>query len=273
MQFRRIEPADSIKHLIECYWIIEDDNTEIVTQKIIPDGFPEIIFHYGDSYRILIDKMWEVQSKFLLAGQITKYFYLENTGKTAALGIKLKPTALTHLFEISMKACVDKVVSLEKYPLQELEIMQSILASTSDYKKVIYQLNNFFEELAKAKSHNKVAVDNAVNMIFRKNGMVTIPELCAVAYLGERQLLNQFRYYVGLSPKLYARIARLSYIFKLVQKNKDRWCSLAYEAAFFDHAHFIKDFKSFIGEKPSKYAFDEKNMANFFLSPPVPEIL
>jgi AraC-like DNA-binding protein len=53
----------------------------------------------------------------------------------------------------------------------------------------------------------------------------------------------------------------------LVQQHKEKWTSLAYEAAFFDQAHFIKDFKHFTGENPGKYSFDEKNMANFFLMP------
>ncbi|MEM1408493.1 MAG: helix-turn-helix domain-containing protein [Bacteroidota bacterium] len=40
---------------------------------------------------------------------------------------------------------------------------------------------------------------------------------------------------------------------------------IALDSGFFDQSHFIKDFKEFTGEDPSKYLFEEKNMANFFL--------
>jgi AraC-like DNA-binding protein len=83
--------------------------------------------------------------------------------------------------------------------------------------------------------------------------------------LSERQLLNQFRQQVGLSPKLYARIIRLNYIFQLMMEKKEKWSLLAYEAAYFDQAHFIRDFKTFTGDNPGQYAFNEKNFANFFL--------
>jgi AraC-like DNA-binding protein len=65
---------------------------------------------------------------------------------------------------------------------------------------------------------------------------------------------------------LFARIIRFSYIFQLVQDNHQSWCGLAYEAAFYDQSHFIRNFKDFTGENPADYKFEEKNMANFFLS-------
>jgi len=78
-------------------------------------------------------------------------------------------------------------------------------------------------------------------------------------------LENLFKKWVGLSPKLFARIIRFSYIFQLVQDNNQSWSSLAYEAAYYDQSHFIRNFKSFTGENPADYSFDEENMANFFL--------
>src|ERR1700754_1042334 len=102
MEFRRIEPTGVAARAVECYWTVKDDDPTPVKQKIIPDGFTEIIFHFGDHYRINLNGKWRNQGTRLLAGQISKYFYLENSGKTDILGIKLKPTAITHLYEIPM---------------------------------------------------------------------------------------------------------------------------------------------------------------------------
>src|SRR4051812_15605631 len=102
MDFRRIEPTGNASRAVECYWYVKDDDTTPVKQKIIPDGFAEIIFHFGDHYRINLDGRWKKQGKRLLAGQITKHFFLENMGRSDMLGIKLKPTAIAHLFNIPM---------------------------------------------------------------------------------------------------------------------------------------------------------------------------
>ena len=265
MVFTRIKPSASIKHFIDCYWMVDDEDMTVKIQKIIPDGFPEIIFHYADPYKIQIEKSWALQSNFLLAGQITKYFYLANSGRTGSFGIKFKPAALSQLFNLSMKEYTDKVVSLDHHDHPDLKSIKSILAAGRDYGRIIVQLNSFFEQLIKSLHPVVTAIDNAVNVIFERHGMVSVSELSDACCIGERQLLNLFRRYIGLSPKLYARVIRLSFIFHLVQKNKEKWTSRAYEAAFFDQAHFIKDFKKFTGVNPGKYAFEEKNMANFFL--------
>ena len=97
MQFTRIIPRKELINLIDCFWIVENDDPTPLLQKIIPDGFPEIIFHFGDPYSIKLREQWEHQSKSLLAGQITSYFHLQNTGRSSILGIKCKPAALTHL--------------------------------------------------------------------------------------------------------------------------------------------------------------------------------
>ncbi|HEY3429586.1 MAG TPA: DUF6597 domain-containing transcriptional factor, partial [Cyclobacteriaceae bacterium] len=63
MQFSRIEPPNELRNIIEYYWIVEDSNKEPSLQKIIPDGFPEVIFHFGNPYRIKLTNKWELQEK------------------------------------------------------------------------------------------------------------------------------------------------------------------------------------------------------------------
>ncbi|MDY8135884.1 helix-turn-helix domain-containing protein [Aquimarina sp. 2201CG5-10] len=83
--------------------------------------------------------------------------------------------------------------------------------------------------------------------------------------MNERNLERFFKTYIGLTPKFYSRVIRFSNIFKLIQQEGFNWASIAYLAGFYDQSHFIKNFKEFTGEEPSKYGFEEENMANFFL--------
>jgi hypothetical protein len=87
MKYIRIIPHDSLKHLIECYWIVESDDTTTKVEKIIPDGFTELIFHYGDPYRKKVNNEWQSQALNLVCGQISSYFYLENTGTSGNRGV------------------------------------------------------------------------------------------------------------------------------------------------------------------------------------------
>ncbi len=263
MYFKRIDPPDHLSHIIECYWIIENEDPTPAKEKIIPDGYTELIFHYGDPYRISIDGAWSTQTPTLLAGQINKYFYLENTGVSGICGIKLHPTALANLFGLNMKEFTNKVVDLSSMKEIPIGDLSAVLVSSATHDIKIKSANTFFENVARHKLIPS-SIDAAVNTVIVEHGMISVAELTEVTQVGERQLENLFKKHVGLSPKLYARIIRFSYIFELIKEQKT-WSDLAYEAAFYDQSHFIRNFLAFTGENPADYQFNDKSMANFFL--------
>jgi AraC-like DNA-binding protein len=247
MDFRRIEPTGNASRAVECYWYAKDGDSTPVKQKIIPDGFAEIIFHFGDHYRINLDGRWKKQGKRLLAGQITKHFFLENTGMSDMLGIKLKPTAIAHLFNIPMKEVVDNVITFDKR-----------------IKIDVDNIDEYFNVLCKNYPVDHPA-DKAVDLVFSKKGMVTVADICKELSVSERYLQQLFQKYVGLSPKFFARVVRFSYIFQLIKDKAPDWAQVVYEAGYYDQSHFIRNFKAFTGEDPSGYIFSEKTLANFFM--------
>jgi AraC-like DNA-binding protein len=265
MLFERIAPDPQLADFIECYWIVEDVSVEIRKQKIIPDGFTEIIFHLADPYRICLNDSWQLQSRSLLAGQIRKYFFLENTGTSIIIGIKLKPTALTHLYQLKMNELTNYVLDIREVLGDKFQAVEQSIRSATQHSERIAALNNYFRMITGGVKKETHAVDRAIDLIRKEHGMVTMATLCEVASVKERQLENLFKEWVGLPPKFFTRMIRFNYIFELVNENKQNWSDLAYEAAYYDQSHFIRNFKSFTGENPTDYAFDEQNMANFFL--------
>ncbi|HZY82644.1 MAG TPA: helix-turn-helix domain-containing protein [Cyclobacteriaceae bacterium] len=264
MKFQRIEPSESAKNAVECYWIVEDDDVSPVKQKIIPDGFTEIIFHFGDHYRVNLSKKWQRQSKSLFAGQISGYFHLENTGTTDIVGIKLRPSAVAHLFRVSMKPFTDRVVDLRKAVGTKMRSVETAMRKLDDNEKRVELIEAFISEksVAYPKDH---PVDKALEMIFNKKGMIQVSDICKELSVTDRYIQQLFQKYVGLSPKFFARIIRFSHIFQLIKENNPDWAAVVYEAGYYDQSHFIRNFKAFTGEDPTAYIFAEKSLANFFM--------
>jgi AraC-like DNA-binding protein len=261
MNFRRIDPPAGLKNVIECYWTAEGDETRPVKQKIIPDGFPELIFHFADPYRIMLKDRWEVQSKNLLAGQITGHFFLENTGTSSILGLKFRPAALTSLFNIDMQFLTDAVIDPGTFT-DRLDDIEKGVRRAGSFEQRIEFVNDYFREFTPTPVSS---VGQAIEIIFKKKGSVSVSELCESTQTTERQLERAFKKCVGLSPKFYARIIRFNRIFQMAGAEKLTWAQLGLETGFYDQSHFIRDFKEFTGEEPSKYFFAEANLANFFL--------
>lgn len=270
MEFTRINPHPSLTEFIECYWMMYSDNTLPVVEKIIPDGFTELIFNYREVYQSQIGGHWSLQSPNLLAGQLRTFFYLQNTGTTGSVAIKLKPAALTQLFGLSMDQYVDQIEDLDAIPHPALKALTVQITNAVDLKhaqqaNVIKQLlDNYLISLVQTATANPLK--QPLDLIFRLNGIVTVAEMATAANLSERQLERLFKKYIGLSPKYYARIIRFNYIFELIKSKQLTWAEVVYQSGYYDQSHFIRNFKAFTGEDPSSYYFEQKNMANFFLN-------
>ncbi len=266
MLYQRFRPSPHLVEYIKEFWII-DSGTEIAKskQKIIPDGYPELIFHYKDPYSINISGNWQMQTHSLVAGQIRNHFFLENTGQSGMIGVKMMPTSMTKLFGISMNQLTDSVVDIHSLASVQSKLATLPKPSLQNKEAFIQSFEQRLQDIVKADEHTRLELDLALAEIFKSHGILSISKLCKKMDISERQLERQFSKYVGLSPKFYARIIRFSYIFELMQNSDNTWSDLVYQSGFYDQSHFIKNFKEFTGEDPTSYGFDERNMANFHL--------
>jgi AraC-like DNA-binding protein len=263
MNYQRIEPDSSLSQWVDCYWFADSMSAVREKKKIIPDGFPEIIFHYRDPYRINISGSWHLQSKALFAGQLRKFFYLENTGASGMVGIKFKPAALAHFFNLNMIAYTGQVLSLQRVIggiSPKFKIHEPILP-----EQMANVLNQELRQLIKPHTNEVSIVNRCLDLIFSRKGNLEVAELLNHISITERQLQRLFNRYVGLAPKFYCRIVRFSHIFSLMEQQDASWVEIALESGYYDQSHFIRNFKAFTGEDPSAYLFEEESLANFFM--------
>lgn len=265
--YRRTYPEKGLESIVSCFWMIENrEDASRKVQKVVPDGYPEIIFHFADPYMIRLQSDWELQPLKLVAGQIKRHFFLGNTGRSSMIGIKMMPTTFTHLFGVNMDTLTGKVLNLKEVAGSIFNELYDELNNTDSFDERCNLLNLFFDKLLSERPLVPTKADEAVSLIFSSNGTVTVRELCNALSIGERQLERLFRQYVGLSPKFYSRIIRFSQIFQHIEKGDPFWTDTVYRTGFYDQSHFIKNFKAFTGEEPSEYLFEELNIANFFLN-------
>jgi AraC-like DNA-binding protein len=265
MHFRREPPSAALSRFVECYWMISDRDKPPRQQKIIPDGYAEIIVHLGDPYRINIQGEWADQSQFLLAGQLKKYFYLENTGESLVFGIKFKPAAITLLFDIAMSSLTDRVEDFCTFNILGADRWKDAVLAVRDFDQLINASEQFLHERILICDVDLHPVERSLAHIFSNHGASSVEALAESAGVGKRQLEIYFKKYVGLSPKFFSRLIRFSRIFQLTHDAKPNWTEVAYLAGYFDQAHFIKNFKAFTGEEPGRYGFDKVDFANFFM--------
>jgi AraC-like DNA-binding protein len=267
--YKQVPASKHLQRFVKSYWMIDGLNDKTIRkEKIIPDGYLEMVFHYKEPYKSNINGSWrDKRDKYVIAGQISNHFYLENIGYTGMFGIKFQPWAFRTLFNIDMKSITDDNIQIPDNIMKEIKPLNSILDKKLAFETKVAESEKWLTDLLQTNKATVKKGESAAKMMLETNGALGLTEIKDKTNISERALQRYFKEYIGLSPKFYCRIIRFSHIFKLASSENPNWTDIALQAGFYDQAHFIKDFKEFTGEEPSKYGFDESNAANLFLRP------
>ncbi|MGI8637851.1 MAG: DUF6597 domain-containing transcriptional factor, partial [Segetibacter sp.] len=255
MRYEKFRPCSTLQPFVECYFIWESEEalTDTLVLESPPSGFCSIVFNGGDDY-FLQNKKYEYLAvpKQFVAGQAIYNYKLFIKGKISSAGIVLKPAALSSLFQLPVFEYTEERIPLDKIFTSAFitPFIQKIQQATDGNEKV-KMLEEFVLRHYNQHCPEPDIIDFAANLIVEKNGMIQISDILKDVFMSRRNFERRFLKKVGLSPKFYARIRRMSYLANLIAgKKKVDWVSLFYECEFYDQSHFIKDFIEFTGRSP-----------------------
>jgi AraC-like DNA-binding protein len=263
MQYSTFVPDPQLQPVVECYWIVE--GLETVSQKIIPDGCSELIFHFGDRYKVKMEGMQEtLQSFSIAAGQLDRPIYLTPAGKSGVIGVKFKPLGMWRLLGCDMNLLTNQTPALsdvlDKAPE---EILDRIRCSGNNHERIRI-VEAFLLRLLK--NLNTSAIDPVIKEIHDSKGQVSIRDLSGKFKLSGRKIERLFLQQVGIPAKRYSRLMRFACVYKLVQQPQLTKAEATYLSGYFDQAHFNREFREFTGENPESYFSQHHAFSNFFLN-------
>jgi transcriptional regulator GlxA family with amidase domain len=83
---------------------------------------------------------------------------------------------------------------------------------------------------------------------------VRVEDLARMHNIAPRTLQRLFRRYVGVGPKWVLKRLRIHQAAeRLTAANPTGWTELALDLGYYDHAHFIRDFRLVVGRSPAQY--------------------
>ena len=215
------------KRYIEKIWYSENESSSN-KEKIIPDGFTDIVFsNIDDDFSIRY------------SGFMTQSYHIENRANERLFGIRLNPTYSCSLIDCDMSALCNNVVPASEVMTLNLETIQG--AFLEERKLDI----NSLDTLLTTKQDNFL-VEFTVNMILSRKGLIGISEILQKLSVSRRHLEKEFKRVIGVSPQKYIRIIKLhNYI--------DSYYTSTDFDGYYDQSHLCKEFKLFIGETPGSF--------------------
>ncbi|MBL7697151.1 MAG: AraC family transcriptional regulator [Chitinophagaceae bacterium] len=144
---------------------------------------------------------------------------------------------------------------------KRIRLVNERLSSTGNYSEMIAIVEQFLLDVFQTTKNDAHPLDALADSIIRHPENSRITQLAKDSFLCTRQFERKFKERMGVSPKLFTRIARANKVFQTKYLYPDRdWLRAALECGYHDYQHLAKDFIDFAGVTPAEYLLqDEKN--------------
>ena len=211
-----------------------------------PSAYTALVFNLGDAHQFasIGEKMRYAPTTYL-AGQATRSYSLKFSGNIAMVGAVLYATSIFKLFGGDQKDLIDQRV--ETYGIESHELDKTRLHLVGNVGQDINKaLDAFFLSIVEGKKLVFDRFDQSVAKIDSKHGNIALPDIIDEFGFSARYYQKLFMQRVGLSPKSYIRLRRLSRVCYLLSTKKEiDWQDIVFEGGYYDQSHFIKDFLDF----------------------------
>lgn len=259
-------PAADLSDIVKYYWIVEVKETtgDKKTAKISPTGFPELIFHFGDSPSIITiaGSDYDQVSESIIAGQTTQPVMIDMNPHLNCFCIKLHAWGLSALFGIKSTEFVNQAVCLDDVTPRENRIIYEQLSCAADDQERIGIIEYHLRYMLKKyrKSVNPITA-KAISAI-RQCDKHQIMHLANDFHISSRTLQRRFKDDVGISAKMFCRITRFNKVYHLIKHHQHRNLqNICFHLGYYDLPHLINEFREFSGNSPLQF-FKNENVYN-----------
>lgn len=250
--YMEFAPDCKLKPYIFCYWVspVELSNEsikilELNNELIVPDGCIDILFRINKKTRelqILVVGIMDAPSEV----------YMEYD-KIQTFGIRFYPGVLYPFLKYPLNDFTNKMILLEDV-IEDIRIkLGEELINALTITHMVSAANKYFAALLD-NSLNNAVLNNALFLIYKAKGNITIKNISDREVISERQIRRIFNNWIGINPKTFCKIVRFQNIIKAKRGSQEiNWINLALESGYYDQTHFINEFKELSGFTPEKF--------------------
>jgi AraC-like DNA-binding protein len=279
LRYEQFSPAGELHRWVECYWRLTGEaGLAPHPQRILPDGYVEIILHLGDPFLRVDEGTTAVrQARTLFAGQMIRPVRVMATGRTCVWGIRLHPWAAAAVAGMPASELTDRIEDAEAVAPQLAKALRCALADAmadegDDEQGCVRGLDQILmRHLMRAAPIDPLVIAAGRLLLREPRPIADVARRMGVS---PRHLTRTFRNAVGLTPKMFARISRFQRVAAVLDDDGPgggglagvALAGVALDCGYYDQSHLVRDVRAFAGGTPvALRAALDGELAEYFL--------
>jgi AraC-like DNA-binding protein len=215
-------------------------------------------FYLKDPFRVVNVASGAIHQapRMVLVGPHTKRREdLIHTGTLKVFHIGFTPVGFSSLFQIPARSVANLAESAECVLGRSIHQLEEQLASTSVDRWPCIAEQFLLRRLISSRPPAGLNLAARIaRSLLKHRGSLPVLELAHFHGRSVRQIERVFEDHVGLSPKLFSRIARLQTALQMSRREPVLdWSALALAAGYFDQSHMVRDFRDLTGTTPADF--------------------
>lgn len=233
MRYQEYKAPIELSSWVKLFWIFENRTNDPVPEKIVADGFPELIVHFRSPFSEpdQVGKFF-TQPTALVCGQLTRPLMLHSSPDAGMIGIRFHPNGLAPFLSTPMYEMTDSRIPAEHLLGNVNQLIESVVEAKTDLQRIA-ACTHFLVQSLRSKFPNS-EVRYLLNRINQTRGRITVETLANKTGLSRRRMELIFRNEIGISPKLFCRIARFRHVFDFMTNSNQeiKWVNMALDSGF-----------------------------------------
>jgi AraC-like DNA-binding protein len=237
----KFEPAPALKYCIYFYWLLQTGPLyKPVCAPLFADASTDIFANLGSSTAAFNQNCLMAPGRLYIGGTSTCAGFVNSLPDSTFVGIRFKPCGLHTIYKFPLTELVNNIIDFHDRRLSDLLDVDAGLPERLD-KHFLYKLSGFPPPAAIAE------------VVLGAKGVISVDQLAQKCNVSSRTLERQAYSNLGIGPKEFIRIVRFQTVLKALQKMRTNgsMMQVAYQAGYYDPAHFTREVKKYSGLTPS----------------------
>ncbi|MCF0064635.1 helix-turn-helix transcriptional regulator [Dyadobacter chenwenxiniae] len=244
------EPVSCLTPFVKAFVVVESADTFV--NRLLPDTSLVAAFRLHGQVHYQEQDSHTRLPTYSISG-LRKSFKIARYDKNSAnILVQFKEGGAAAFFDLPIHELLEANVALDNFfKFSELMFLSEQLEAAYSIEGKVNVVQQFLTTKLRRQEPD-LLIAHSIEKIKMAKGIISVKDLAESLYVSMDVFEKRFRKVIGTTPKQFANIVRMKTLIGHAPST-GLLLDSALDAGFFDHSHFIRNFKSFTGQTPTEF--------------------